>query len=383
MRFNVFVGEVMKRFFLCALCIALLSGCGILPKRSYVVVEPHQEDYQKSPDSDTITVGSYGGLKNAILSLVEDGVKDGVIRAEGYQGNLDEDLSQAVYEVTQVTPLGVFAVEHMTYDYSRIVSYYEIHLNTTFRRSTEELASIVYVTNADAVRENIMEAMERYAPVLILQIGDYEFLDIADVVEEVYKEHPEFALELPGTAVELYPDSGTQRIMEIKFSYDYDSEFLLECQEALQEQMAYISRIYGSAHSDMTNAKRLYKRLGRNAVILEEAQRPLDNSAYGILIEGAATSYGFAQTYLCLLNNCEIEGQLIAGQKNGVQHYWCLVRLDGESYYVDPSVSTQDQDAIFFLLGSQELLEYGYQTFHMPELPEVVLPDYLKPMGLE
>lgn len=344
------------------------------------MVEPHQEDYQKSPD-ETLTVGSYGGLKNAINSLVEDGIKDGVIRAESYSGDLDEDLSQVVHEVAQLSPLGVFAVEHMTYDYSRIVSYYEIHLNIKFRRSAEEIASIVYVTDMEAVREKLQESMETYESQVLLRVGDYEYLDVADAVAEIYETHPEFALELPETELELYPDSGTQRILEIKFTYRDDREVLLERQEALQKQLSDISRIYGNAHSEMVSAKRLYKRVGRDAQVLEagEADNIGFDSVYGTLLEGSGTSYGFAQTYLSLLRACEIRGELISGQKNGAQHYWCLVHLDGAPYFVDPSLAPQDGDAVLFLLGSEELGMFGYQAYQAASLPEVVLPDYLRP----
>lgn len=369
----------MRRIMCCVLCILLmLSGCGLFLQDAYVVVEPHQEDRRKSQD-ETITVSSYSGLKNAILNLIEDGVKNGEICAESYQGTLDEDLSQAVYEVAQISPLGVFAVEHMTYDYSRIVSYYEIHLNITFRRTVEEIASIVYVTGMDAVRKKVTDAMENYEPALILRVGNYEYLDIAELTKSIYEEHPEFSLELPETSVESYPNTGTQRILEIKFSYRYDREKLLECQASLGQQMEQLSRLYGSTQSDMTNARRLYKRVGRDAVLLENASEPLQESAYGLLVEGEATSYGFAQCYLGLLRECGIEGDLVSGRKAGETHHWCLVKLDGAYFYVDPSLSPQDQQTERFLLGTQELLEYGYQVYLPNELPEVVLPEYLLP----
>lgn len=372
----------MKRFFLCVLCVLLLSGCGILGQRAYVVVEPHQEDYQRSPDSDTITVGSYGGLKNAILNFVKDGEKEGVIRAEGYSGELDEDLSRAVYEVSQLSPLGVFAVDHITYDYSRIVSYYEIHLNTAFRRSAEEIASVSYVTDMDAAREKILEAMETYEATLILRVGNYEYLDITDLTSKIFENNPEIALELPEMSMEQYPESGTQRILEIHFSYYSYRERLLSCQEALREKLTTVAKIYGSANSDVINAQRLYRRLGRDAELREdvpEGEQLLD-SAYGPLVEGAGSSYGFAQAYRSLLMRCGIETELISGQKDGLPHSWCLVKLDGQSYYVDPSFSPSGQNVDFFLMGSAELLEYGYQAYNMKELPEVVLPDYLRPM---
>lgn len=373
----------MKRIMLCVLCMVLLSGCGILRQRAYVVVEPHQEDYQKSPD-ETMTVGSYGGLRNAIVSLVEDGEKNGVIRAEGYSGDLDEDLSQAVHEVAEISPLGVFAVEHMTYDYSRIVSYYEIHVNITFRRTAEEISSIIYVTDMDAVQEKLLEALEDYEPHLLLRIGDYAYLDIEDTTAELCETHPEFALEQPETAVEMYPDSGTQRIVEINFTYRHDREELRAARDQVRQRIEEISRIYGSAHLDMTNAERIYKRLGRDAAVLEDGAdiQSFSDGAYGVLVDHSGTSYGYARTYLGLLDACGIEGELISGRKDGKTHYWCLIRLDGEYYYVDPSYSPQDEDARFFLLGSEELLAFGYESYRMASLPEVILPEYLKPVPM-
>ena len=137
----------MKRILGCALLLLTLCGCGFLRENTYVAVTPHDEDYGITVDSNVLTVNSYLSLKNALINMVEDGVKEGVIRAEAYGGNLPEDLSQAVEEVSRQTPLGAYAVSSMTYDYSKIVSYYEIHVNTTFRRSLDEIQSVVYVTD--------------------------------------------------------------------------------------------------------------------------------------------------------------------------------------------------------------------------------------------
>ena len=175
----------MKRLVLCTLLLTLLCGCGFLREKSYVVVEPHNEDYGISVDSDVLTVNSYLSLKNAISNMVEDGVEEGVIRAESYSGNLSDDLSQAVYEVSELSPLGAYAVNTMTYDYSRIVSYYEIHINTTYKRTKEEIRSIDYVTDVDALRGKLQEAMETYAPKLVLRIGDYNTFDLEAEVEEI------------------------------------------------------------------------------------------------------------------------------------------------------------------------------------------------------
>lgn len=361
--------------------LALLCGCGFLREKTYVVVEPHDEDYGVSVDSDVLTVNSYLSLKNAISNMVEDGVEEGVVRAESYSGNLSEDLSQAVYEVSELSPLGAYAVNTMTYDYSRIVSYYEIHINTTYKRTKEEIRSITYVTDTDALQIKLQEAMEEYAPKLIVRIGDYSSFDLQAEVEEIYLDHPEFALELPEVSMEIYPENGMQRILEIKFTYAHSAQELLECRDALQEQLEQLSLIYGSSNAEYTNARRFYNRLGRDAVLdpLQDDSSSLTNSAYGVLVEERATSYGFAQAYRLLLQSCDIPCRLISGQKNGMAQYWCLIEIDGSYFYVDPSTAAGGQNQDEFLMGNAELELYGYYMWNAGDYPMVELPDYLKP----
>ena len=370
----------MKRLVLCTLLLTLLCGCGFLREKSYVVVEPHNEDYGISVDSDVLTVNSYLSLKNAISNMVEDGVEEGVIRAESYSGNLSDDLSQAVYEVSELSPLGAYAVNTMTYDYSRIVSYYEIHINTTYKRTKEEIRSIDYVTDVDALRGKLQEAMETYAPKLVLRIGDYNTFDLEAEVEEIYLDHPEFALELPEVSMEIYPDNGMQRVLEIKFTYTHSAQELMDYQEELMEQLEQLSLIYGSSNAEYTNARRFYNRLGRDAVLdpLRDDSSSMANSAYGALVEGHATSYGFAQAYRLLLESCEIPCQLISGQKNGMAQYWCLIEIEGSDFYVDPSNAAGGQNQDDFLMGNAELDEGGYYMWNAEDYPVVELPDYLK-----
>lgn len=371
----------MKRLGLCLLMLLSLCGCGLLRENTYVVVEPHDEDYDIAIDSNVLTVSSYLSLKNALLNMVEDGVTEGVIRAESYTGNLSEDLSQAVKEVSQVSPLGAYAVDYMTYDYSRIVSYYEIHINTTFRRTREEIQSVSFVTDVDALRVKLREAMKEYASRLVVRVGDYESFDLEAEVEQIYLEHPEFVFELPETSLELYPESGTQRILEIKFLYSHTPEELKQYQMEVQTQLDQLSLIYGSANTDLTNARRFYNRLGRDAVLeqIQDVSRSLTGSVYGLLVEDRSTSYGFAQAYRLLLDSCDVPCEIITGQKNGTVHYWCLIEIDGAYFYVDPSNAAGGNSSDFFLMGNAELNANGYYMWNAADYPVVELPDYLKP----
>ncbi len=369
----------MKRIFLCGMILLLLCGCSGWSEATYVVVEPHDEDYGTEINSDTLTVSSYLSLKNALLNMIEESATEGVIRAESYSGSLSEELSRAVNEITESTPIGAYAVSSMTYDYSRIVSYYEIHINISYQHTQEELAAITYVTDTDAVRAALQDAMENYSSRLVLQIGSYTSFDLDAAVEEIYLTYPEFVLELPETSMELYPETGSQRIMEIKFSYTHTAQELSEYQEILAEKLESLTWVYGNSSTDMTKAKRLYKRIGRSGELeqLQTGTHSLTGSAYGALIDGYATCYGYAQAYRLLMENCGVSCEIVTGWKNGATHYWCLAELDGDYYYIDPSLAVSGQGTDDFLMGDDELEENGY-VINGGDYPKVTLPSYMK-----
>lgn len=351
----------MKKLLLCALMLGLLCGCGVFGEKTYVVVEPHVEDYQTTVDSDAQTVSSYLGLKNAMISFVMDGVEEGVLRAESYSGDLSKDLSDAVYEVSRGNPLGAFAVDYMTYDYSKIVSYYEIHIHCTYRRSVEEISSIIYVTSSDELQEQFLEAMEDYAPVLRLHVGDYREADLSELVQQIYQEHPEFALEQPDINVTSYPDSGTQRVLEIEFLYKTDQETLQMDRDQIQTAVDNIVSLYGSSNDPETGARRCYYRLGRDGSLTQEGTRVFSSSAYGALVEMSATSFGYAQAYRLLMEAQEIPCELVQGTLNGQSHFWCRITLEGERYYVDPAAAVVDPETEQFLMTEEELKTLGYE----------------------
>jgi len=371
----------MKRITICFFFLAaVLCGCGNLRDTSYVVVRPHNEDYGVAVDSNILTVSSYLSLKNALLNAVQDYASEIVIRAESYTGNLGEDLNQAVYEVTKMSPLGAYAVNNMTYDYSRIVSYYEINVNITYKRTEDEIRQIVYVTDLDAIHEKLEEAMRGYDSRLILRVGDYHAFDLAGEVAAIFAEHPEFALELPETSVELYPESGTQRILDVKFTYMHTQEELQNYQAQIEDKASIIVTLYGMSNSQLTNARRIYQRLGREAALdRQDETRTVNNGMFGALLEGHASSYGYAQAYILLLQQCGIRSRLVEGQKNGAMHFWCLVELEEGTFYVDPSLAAEEGGTDWFLLGSRELDARNYYIPDDGEYPFVDLPRELLP----
>lgn len=354
----------MKKRLACFLCLLLLCGCGQSAGDIYTVVEPHNENYVMAVDSDAMTVSSYLSLKNAILNLVADGIPEGVIRAESYAGNLDEDLTEAVYEVSHNEPLGAFAVDYMTYDYSKIVSYYEINVHTSFRRGKDAMDKIVYVDSMEAAENQIALALQNLDLELCLMVGDYHETEISDVLQKMYLEHPEYVLEKPYAAVKSYPDSGTQRILEIEFEYKTDLDLLEEyCQKA-QKRLAELVDLYGSDNDPEINATRLYNRLCRDAVLLggNEKPEPYADGIYGALMENTATNFGYARTYCAMLRMKDVSCELQYGTVAGQDAYWCRLELDGEIFYADPAYGVLTGEKDRCLMTPEQLNAFGYQV---------------------
>ncbi len=104
----------MKRWMiisLLALLLAALCGCSRLVPSSYTLVTPHDAGAKSEPQSDVLTVRDYKTLKNALRTLVQNGVEHGVIHTNQYAGDVEEDLPAAVYEIAREDPIGAYAID--------------------------------------------------------------------------------------------------------------------------------------------------------------------------------------------------------------------------------------------------------------------------------
>lgn len=351
----------MKRLVLMTALLMLLCGCGM--GGEYIVVEPHNEDFEVAVDSDAMKVSNYLSLKNAMLNLVKDGVEEGVIRAESYSGDITKDLDDAVYELSRTDPLGSFAVDYMTYDYSKIVSYYEVHIHTTFRRTVEEINSVVYVDSQEQLKQKLRDAMIGYEDAVIVRYSSYFDTSLKSLAEEIRRENPDAVFEIPEMSVTSYPENGTQRIQEIQLSYTTDREILKSYGQELQENVCDIAALYGSSLDEETSIRRLYDRLIRDGTLLaDDGQRSfLEDSPYGALTQSCATSYGYAQAYCLLLREKEIPCTLVSGTLQEQLHYWCRLELSDGVFYVDPAMGVRNPDVPVLLMPEESLEELEYR----------------------
>ena len=211
----------MKKALLAALLAALMlgcTGCASFLERDYSVVQPHSSTYYESEDRSVLRAESYQDLVNDLLLLLTGGAKEGTVWL--YAGSEPMDASaaaeRACKEVQQETPLGAYAVEYLTYtvdDSAR--NYTAIQLTIGYRRTPEQIASMVYTTSISALHDLLTSAARSGSGELVVQVGyfDHQEEQVRAIVDQVQAmEAPE---EKEPWTVNFYPEGGDVGIIEI------------------------------------------------------------------------------------------------------------------------------------------------------------------------
>lgn len=164
-------------------CCVLLTGCSSLLSRSYQTSEPHNRKYWESEAADTLRAENYQDVVNDLLILVDNNTENAVIKLYNYFTNaaVTEVLENAALEVQQETPLGSYAVKYITSSSTAQRGYYEANIHISYRRTAEQVGSVVNATSASALPELFEEAVEKGRKDLAVRLaywnGDTEAVD--------------------------------------------------------------------------------------------------------------------------------------------------------------------------------------------------------------
>ena len=346
-------------------CLIILSGCkaqSFVSQNTYVDVNEHDETYTVTANSDIVKVTNRLSLKNAVLNLIQDGITEAVIHTDIYTDNMTESIGQVFREITNVSPVGCYAVDSLTYEYARVVNYYEIYLHITYRHTTEEINSIIYLNDSNSIRAELYQALKNYQTELVLNIGTYEDCDVQSMADDFFELYPGLVLCHPNVKVSEYPEGGAQRILEIKISHADSSEQCRLLVEEANDKMTSIVSKYSSIDQEKA-VKLAYYQVCRCAdyVLSSDAENPYADSIYGVLVGKCGTSFGFARTYQQLLLKLGINCTLVEGMLDGYSVTWCKVSIGDHVFYVDPGRAAETNNMTRYKMEPMELIEMGYQ----------------------
>ena len=339
-----------------ALCLTA-SGCGALFEREYFYAADYQESEIQHAEGDAAAeIADYSSLRAAIEELVSQHASAGVLTFSGYDGDISGDLAQACWEVSADTPLGAYSVDYMSYDLSRIVSYYEAQVYIMYKRSAEQTASITRVNGAAGLRECLAENLGGYEQYFAVSVTSATLTaeSVEEFVRTLYLNDPVGLVVCPELAVNVYPKDGVRRIFEISVDFGLPPEQLAGMSAALLQAT---SAAAGQTPDGLGEAMTAYRLAELLAEACEPGEGGMASTAYGALVEGKADSEGFAMAYSVLCREKGIDCVTVQGRFDNAPHYWSIAELDGAYYHIDLSRFTESGPAAVFLRSDAEMWE--------------------------
>ena len=354
----------MKRMILILLSMALLTGCSVLAPDSYLSITPHQSSEVQTTNTDAVTADNYMTLKAAILHLVRTGQTEGVIRVTGYDGDLEEELQQAAFEVSTLDPLGAYAVDYMTHSCNLLVSYYEIRVSITFRRSAKDIAGIRSVSTQDHLEQILSTAIDTFDDRVAVRLHNYrdQAEDIPTFLGEYCAANPATVMEVPKITVSVYPESGSTRIVEINFLYTNNPQGLLAKQRAVANGIDAAAEYIRYRQEDYDKVQLLYAYLTQR---FQYRKASTVTPLYDALCSGVADPVGLAQAWQLICDKAGVECLTVSGMKNGEAYTWNILRTGSYYRHLDLAQCVLDRSGLV-LNSDGEMSAYYWNMEQYP-----------------
>ena len=361
----------MKRL-LCALLAGLvllaLSGCRSAFERDYYYETPYSGDIGTRSDRAT-EIRNYSMLKTALTNMIMNHTERGEFRFSSYNGSLSEDLAAACFEIKSDHPLGAYAVESLSYDTSYVVSYYMANIYVTYKRTAEELNSIVYTTTPSDFDDGVRRAVDDSRPSLVIRCFSpgIDEAHIRGLVQRYYYDNPVAVPTEPAVEVTAYPADGDNSIYDIRFRYSVDAQRKTAMSTALEEKVRELAE-------SMTETEAPALALEAAAALSERCadgnpEALYADTAYGALMRSSADSKGIALAYRAVCAALGIECTVVEGAFGTMdteRHFWNIITLDGANYHMDVSAYADDPAGACLLSDDALWGRYIWETSEYP-----------------
>ena len=354
----------MKRlFFLLALCL-LLSGCDSFFDGNYHSRSLHEE--QDNHIQSTIIASDTQTLQDVMEDLVSTGTDSAVINVTDFDSGPVKNAMAAVCDYIRTGyPLGAWAVDDISYEIGPSGSVQAISVNITYLYSRAQMRRVRTVTDMEAAEAIIGQALSNCETEIVLLVEQYEKRDFAQMVSDHADENPNTVMETPQVISGVYPEMGSSRVVELKFSYQTSRDSLRNMQNQVQPVFS-AARLYVSGDgSDFQKFSQLY------AFLMERFDYTQETSitpAYSLLCYGVGDSKAFATVYAAMCRKAELECLVITGTRNGEPWSWNMI-CDNENYY-HLDLLQSAEEGHFTILTDEQMEGYVWDYSAYPSAAE-------------
>jgi hypothetical protein len=360
----------MKRtIILLAMVSLLFSGCASLFDGSYVSITPHKEQNTQT-DSGFIHVKNYDELCKALANMAQNGTESGIVYVSRYdQSKVDGDMERAVKRTLEKDPIAAYAVDEIQWELGTNSGQSAVAVTISYVHNRTEIRKIRQAENLKAAESIIAEALQDCETGVVLYLQNYLNTDFVQLVEDYADQYPQYVMETPQVIVNLYPDKGAARVVELKFSYQTSRESLRAMQNQVRPVFTSASLYVSGDAEDREKFSQLY------SFLMERYDYQLETSitpAYSLLRHGVGDAKAFAVIYAAMCREAGLECLTVSGTRWGEPWYWNMIEDDGKYYHVDLLRCSQEE--LFHERTDEEMEGYVWDYSAFPKSEPRVEP---------
>lgn len=351
-----------------ALCL-LLSGCTSWMDGSYHTSSLYQDEGYKAPQQ-SIEVSNFNQLRQALAELVEAGQESGVITAQTLSEDFfEKNMDNAISYVTDNNPIGAYAVEELTYELGTNGGVQAVSVTIIYNHNQSQIRRLKSCADMDAAMDMITEALGECEAGVVFRTGGYEELDIQQLLSDFADETPQLVMEMPQVTVNTYPVVGTDRVVEVLFTYQTSRETLRSMQEYVTPVFTAAAMYVRGDTEQSVKFTQLYSFLMER---FPYAQQSSITPSYSLLRYGVGDSKAVAQVYAAMCRRAELQCLVVSGTYAGESRFWNMVYIDGVYAHVDLLACNTYGE--FRVCTDEEMVDYVWDYSAYPacvEAPEI------------
>lgn len=354
---------------LCLTLCLLLSGCGSWMDGSYSSVKPHTER-QNQTGGEAIAVADYNQLRQAMAELVESGSETMLINvAQMDQDSVTQNMDRAILHILEMNPIGAYAVESIAYEQGTSGGQPALAVTVRYNQNRAELRSLKEAAGMAEAQEIVSNALSQCESKVVMRVSQYRTLDFEQYVRDYMEEYPQTVMEMPQLTVSTFPETGTQRVVEIVFAYQTGRDDLKTMQTRVRPLFTSAELYVSGNSADYDQYSLLY------AFLMERHEYQFETSitpAYSLLVHGVGDSRAFATVYAAMCRRVGLECRVVSGTCNGESQFWNIICVDGVYHHLD--LVNCSQNGAFHVWGDEEMSGYVWDYSAYPECGVYVDP---------
>ena len=347
---------------LCILICMLFCGCSSWMDGEYLSVTPHREQVHPS-GSAPVEVSSYMQMRDVLSDLVESGTDSCVMSLSSIDNATAYQYADAaVNDVMKKNPFASYAAEEISFEVGTNRGAAVIAFHVDYRFGRAEILQIRQTGSIDEAKTLISNALDNCENSVVLRVKRFNDADLEQFVEQYSNDHPDRVMEIPQVKFAVYPETGSDRIISLQFTYNTGRKELRE----MQEQVA---AVFASAELYVTKTaqvKEIYSRL--YSFLMERNDYTISTSvtpAYSLLYHGVGDSRAFANVYAAMCRKAGLDCRTITGTKDGIAWCWNVVGYRGKYYHVD--LLGCQENGKFLMTSAQDMTGYVWDYSIYPQ----------------